>query len=112
MSKYNAKKCEIDGITFDSLSEGRRYEELKLLKAAGEINHLDTHEEFILQPAAVRRGKKIRAIIYEADFTYFDTVTKTWVAEDVKGFETEAWRLKKRMFEFWCDHYELRVTKA
>ena len=30
-SKYGNKKIQIDGYTFDSLAEGRRYRELKLL---------------------------------------------------------------------------------
>lgn len=110
--KYNAKKCEIDGFTFDSLAEGRRYGELKLLAQAGEIRNLEVHRVFTLQPAVVRRGVKVRAITYEADFCYTECSTGLHVAEDVKGHETEAWRIKKRMFQFWCEDWDLRVIKA
>lgn len=34
MSKYNNKKIIIDGIQFDSIKEGNRYKELKLLERA------------------------------------------------------------------------------
>ena len=38
MSKYNNKRITIDGITFDSLAEERRYRELRLLWRANEID--------------------------------------------------------------------------
>lgn len=34
MSKYNNKKITIDGIKFDSIKEGNKYKELKLLERA------------------------------------------------------------------------------
>lgn len=36
--KYNAKKTAVDGITFDSKREAKRFEELKELEAAGVIS--------------------------------------------------------------------------
>ncbi|NCB66288.1 MAG: DUF1064 domain-containing protein, partial [Bacilli bacterium] len=35
MTKYNAKKVTIDGITFDSKAEGAYYQHLLRLQAAG-----------------------------------------------------------------------------
>lgn len=112
MSKYNARKVTLDGIVFDSIAESRRYSELKLLEAAGEIRGLEVHKPFVLQGAAVRRGKKVRAITYEADFCYTECNTGIKVAEDVKGVMTAAFRLKQRMFQYWCDDWDLRVIKA
>ena len=43
-SKYGNKKTIVDDIEFDSIAEARRYRELKLLEAAGEI------EGLVLQP--------------------------------------------------------------
>ena len=40
VSKYMAKKCQVDGIKFDSLKEARRYQELRLLERAGKIADL------------------------------------------------------------------------
>lgn len=39
-SKYHAKKVEVNGITFDSKKEAKRYEELKLLERCGAIKDL------------------------------------------------------------------------
>lgn len=50
MNKYNAKKAEIDGITFDSKKEARRYAELKLLLRGGEIRDLRLQVEYELIP--------------------------------------------------------------
>ena len=36
-NKYHAKKCVVDGITFDSIKEAGRYRELRLLERAGKI---------------------------------------------------------------------------
>lgn len=44
MTKYHNKKIIIDGKEFDSLVEGRRYEELKAMKQAGIIS------DFVMQP--------------------------------------------------------------
>ena len=40
-SKYSNKKVLIDGITFDSKKEAKRYTELKILESAGEIINLE-----------------------------------------------------------------------
>ena len=40
MSKYRNKKITINGITFDSIKESKRYQELKLLERANEITEL------------------------------------------------------------------------
>ena len=39
-NKYGNKKTVVDGITFDSRKEAKRYQELKLLEKAGEIKDL------------------------------------------------------------------------
>lgn len=38
--KYNARKCEADGYTFDSAAEYRRYNELVLLQRTGALSDL------------------------------------------------------------------------
>ena len=40
MTKYNNKKVVLNGITFDSQKEARRYRDLSLLERAGEIKKL------------------------------------------------------------------------
>lgn len=100
MSKYRSKKIIIDGISFDSKREGNRYLELKLLERAGKIKDLKLQQQFELQPSFRKNGRTIRAITYIADFTYFDLETMRNVVEDVKGYKTDVYMLKKKMFEF------------
>ena len=47
-SKYGNQKVALDGHTFDSRAEARRYQELHLLLAAGEITDLVVHPRFAL----------------------------------------------------------------
>ena len=49
--KYNARKTELAGITFDSKKEAKRYEYLKHLEMVGIISHLKLQVEYELLPA-------------------------------------------------------------
>lgn len=114
-NKYKAVKTTIDGITFDSKREAKRYTELKLLEKAGHITHLELQPEYQI----TINGAKICK--YKADFRYFTvrqenreqytnskgewqtpTITgdkEGQIVEDVKGFKTPIYRLKKRLVE-------------
>jgi hypothetical protein len=108
-SKYKAKPIEIDGHRFDSLAEGRRYNELLLMVRSGEISDLRIHPIYELQ-AAFKRGKQtIRAISYEADFEYQEG--GKCITEDVKGVETEAFKIKHKLFLKLYPSKEFRITK-
>ena len=111
MSKYRSKKVIVDGITFDSKKESKRYCELKLLERSGKIKHLELQHKFELQPSFKKNGKTIRAITYVADFTYFDLETMRYVVEDVKGYKTEVYKLKKKMFEYQCPNLTIIEVK-
>lgn len=100
MSKYHSKKAVVGSITFDSVKEANRYCELKMLERAGKIKDLELQHQFVLQPPFWKNGKTIRAITYVADFTYYDLERMRIVVEDVKGYKTEVYSLKKKMFEF------------
>lgn len=97
-SKYHAKKTIVDGITFDSAREARRYQELKLLERAGEIRGLRRQVRFELLPAFDVDGKHYRPTTYIADFTYTDAKTGKKIVEDVKGMRTDVYKLKAKMF--------------
>lgn len=112
-NKYGARKVSVDGYTFDSQAEGRRYEELRLLEQAGEIAHLEVHPRFeLLAPFVDGQGRKQRGIYYEADFKYFDRDAMHEVAEDVKGRATAVFKLKAKLFLHKYPHLELRIVKA
>lgn len=83
--KYGAVRVERDGFKFDSKKEGRRYDELLLLKKAGEVIF------FMLQPPFY-----MPAVKYVADFMVFWEDGNVTV-EDCKGFKTDTYKLKKRM---------------
>lgn len=97
-SKYNAKKTTIDGITFDSRREAKRYSELKLMERAGAISDLRRQVRYELIPAFDVQGKHYRPTSYVADFVYVDTKTGKEIVEDVKGMRTPIYRLKAKLF--------------
>ena len=98
MSKYMAKKCQVDGIKFDSLKEARRYQELRLLERAGKIADLRLQVPFFLLPAQRDENGNVveRAVKYIADFVYTGEDGKT-VVEDVKGFRTKEYIIKRKL---------------
>ena len=94
MSKYHSTKTIIDGITFDSKREAKRYSELKLLERAKVITDLKLQVAFELIPKHEIDGIKIRATKYIADFTYYEN--GEYVVEDCKGFRTQEYKNKRR----------------
>ena len=72
--KYHNKKVYCDGMTFDSKKEAQRYHE---------------------------RGRLLeRKVMYFADFAYFDNDLMEYVVEDVKGFKTPEYKLKRKLMLF------------
>lgn len=98
-SKYNAKKVEVDGIKFDSKAEAEYYLHLKEKVDNGEIRSFERQIRMTLQEGFYLEGikGKVRDITYVVDFV----VTKsdgsiTYI--DVKGIETDVFKLKRKMF--------------
>lgn len=106
--KYGAKKTTVDGIKFDSKAESKRYEELKLLEKAGKIKDIVLQPKFTLQPSFTKGDKKYQAIKYKADFAYYDIEECKQVIEDVKGYKTKEYLIKKKMFEYVFPDLELK----
>ena len=103
--KYGAIKTAKDGIVFDSRLEADHYQQLKLLQAAGEIEHLRLQEEFNLKVA----GKLI--CIYIADYYYFDKAENKWVVSDAKGIETAVFRIKWKLCQALYPDYIYETRK-
>jgi hypothetical protein len=94
-SKYRAVKTTVDGITFASKLEARRYNELLMLQRNGAIRSLKRQVPFDL----VVNGHHVCR--YIADFTYeltSDGMMET-VCEDAKGVMTPEFRLKAKLME-------------
>lgn len=98
-NKYKAIKTVVDGITFDSRLEAKRYCELKLLKAAGEIRWFHRQPSFIL-----------RVDRYRPDFIVCGKDGCIWV-EDAKGKETEVWKKKAKEWALDYPDIELKIVK-
>ena len=121
-NKYRAKRTTVDGITFDSKREARRWQELKLLERAGKISDLRRQVAFPLYAAIImssddspfQEGETLSAPImirsagypngrqakYVADFVYVENGKR--VIEDVKGgkaTDTPLSRLKRAIVE-------------
>lgn len=104
-SKYHNRKVTVDGLTFDSVKEASRWQELKLLEKAGEIVGLNRQ----LQIELIPKTKLYRACYYVADFVYFDKRTGKTVYEDTKGMRTEVYKLKRKLL-YWRHGIEIKET--
>jgi len=91
VTKYRAQPTVVDGIRFDSKAEARRYGDLKVTEKAGLITDLE------LQPTFPVKINGIKVFTYRADFRYVDLGGV--VIEDVKGYKTPLYRLKKKCVE-------------
>lgn len=107
--KYLSKKTTIDGITFDSKKEGLHYVELKKLEKQGKISNLELQPSFLLQDGFKRDGKKYRPITYIADFRYVENGKV--IVEDVKGFKTPEYKIKKKLLLYKYEGFEFREIK-
>lgn len=111
MNKYKNKKVEIGGHTFDSKKEGRRYEELALMEKSGLIKNLQLQPVFELTPTLRWNGKTLRKMSYRADFKYYNVEEGVFVVEDVKGFKTDTYKVKKKVFlHLYGDKYKFIET--
>jgi hypothetical protein len=87
-SKYRNVRVEFEGMTFDSMKELKRYQDLLLLEKAGKIADLKRQVPFSL----CIRNEEIA--VYRADFVYLENGKKR--VEDVKGYKRG---LAYRMFK-------------
>lgn len=97
-NKYRNVPTVVDGIRFDSLKEGKRYGELKLLEKAGIIRNLQADKKQIRYQFVVN-GQDVGR--YTPDFVYVDDATNAVIAEDCKSpsSRTEAYMIRKRLMK-------------
>lgn len=111
-NKYHNHKVEVDGETFDSKKEARRWRELQLLQKAGKITDLERQKKYVLIPAQYepdiigprggrKKGKLLEhEVAYFADFCYFDRELQQIVVEDAKGVRTPEYVIKRKLMLF------------
>lgn len=109
-NKYHNSAVIVDGISFQSRKEARRWRELKLMESAGMIHGLTRQKKFVLIPAqrepdtvgkrgGKHKGKLIeREVAYYADYSYYDKEGNE-VVEDVKSpaTRTKDYVVKRKM---------------
>jgi hypothetical protein len=103
-SKYKNVRVVVNGVTFDSLAEAKRYSELKLLEKAGEIADLKRQERYNLWV----NGHKVCAFV--SDFSYVENSVP--VVEDLKSQHTRSlpvFRLKAKLFKAIYG-FDIRIT--
>ena len=98
MNKFSAQRETVDGISFASKAEAKRYRELKMLERAGKITHLIRQPRFDM-PIGAR---------YTPDFEY-ETATGH-IVEEVKGMATEAFRLRLKCFKYFYPNVKLLIN--
>lgn len=99
-SKYGNVKVTLDGIMFDSRKEAERYAELKMMEKAGVISNLQLQVKYPIIESYLNKvtGRWTQPTYYVADFVYIDEYGNQ-VIEDVKGYKTPEYRLKKKLME-------------
>lgn len=103
-SKYKNVPTVVDGIRFASKAEAKRYGELKLLQRGKLISDLECQPWFQLVVA----GEVISN--YVGDFKYFEN--GRGVVEDVKGVQTDAFKIKWALAKALLPHIDWRLVPA
>lgn len=123
-SKYGSRKVTVDGVTYDSVKEYRRFKELSLLERAGTIQNLQRQVKYVLIPSqreycddiytrgrnkgCFKPGKLIeRECSYIADFVYIQN--GEIVVEDTKGFRTKDYIIKRKLM-LW--NYGIQIKEV
>ena len=112
-NKFNAKKIKIQGETFDSMAEAKRWRDLQWLQRGGVIKGLQRQVVYQLLPAQYDENHKVveMAVTYVADFVYHEN--GELVVEDVKGYKKGAayalFTLKRKLMLYF---YGIRIKEV
>ena len=116
---YKTKKVFKAGVKIaDSKAEARRLFVLENMQRAGIIKDLQKQVTFELQPSFKRnvwkKGKlkrvTIRKMEYTPDFVYYDNEKQCLIAEESKGFKTEPYKMRAKMFQYKYSQYYFLET--
>ena len=109
-NKYKNRRTTVGGIKFQSNREARRWKFLRLLEDAGEIVDLRRQVKFELIPAQRIEGKLVEhSCSYYADFVYVDRLTGKTIIEDVKGYKTPEYVIKRKLM---LHKYGIRIKET
>lgn len=106
-SNRGNKKITVDGVTYDSQKEYKRYLELVVLERAGVISDLRRQVKYVLIPTqrepdtvgvrgGIKKGKLIeKECAYIADYVYMENGKE--IVEDCKGFREDDYIIKRKL---------------
>lgn len=100
----NATPTTIDGIRFRSKIESYAYH---LFKNAGLLFEYE-NKRFTLNESYIHEGKKIKHITWKPDFVFEDRK----LIVDTKGFKTEAFKMKLKMFQLKYPEYTVLLPST
>lgn len=109
-NKYHNTKVSVkneDGeiIKFDSKAEAMYYKKIPKTK----LKNVKLQVAFELMPKFELLGKKYRAIKYIPDFVFYDDAGNIEKVVDVKGKQTEVFKIKAKLF---CGKYQIPLVLA
>jgi len=90
-SKYRARQCTLGERRFASQGEMNCFLHLRDLERRGLIGLLVTQVKVVLVPG-------VSTIV---DFAFLDLATGVYQHAEFKGFETPAWRIKKKLWRLF-----------
>lgn len=91
-NKYGATKANFQGIQYHSKREAREARDLEMQRRAGEFSYVKRQVRISLDV----NGYHICNYIVDFEIGYPDGTIEY---REVKGFETDVWRLKWKLFE-------------
>lgn len=103
-TKYKNKKTVYNGNKYDSKKEAKYAYQLNLRLRAKDIKKWQRQ---VRMPIYIN-NKKICVYILDFKITHNDNSIEF---VDVKGFETDVFKLKKKMFEAYYPQYRLSIIK-
>ena len=90
--KYRAKRALRPGYSFASKLEASLFDLLRASEAAGNIKELKVQPSVYLTDARV---------LMKPDFSYFNLRTNAYEWAESKGFQTDVYRIKRRLWKFY-----------
>lgn len=93
-SKYRNQPIVLDGIRFASKLEARYFSQLKLREKAGEVFYVELQKRY---PLIGPDGLLVAT--YVADFVFWDQRESRQRIVDLKGIETDVFKIKKKLMK-------------
>jgi len=93
-NKYNSSTCRCtSGHIHLSRGEARHCSELMLRQKSGEFHHYVVEKQYNMMIG------KVKICAHKPDFTLYDEDDNIIQIEEYKGFATDVWKLKMKLFK-------------